>query len=145
MKNILYTFLLVSSAFLLGSCSKDEDTDAPKIEVLNPEENQEVKIGSNLNMLLRFKDEYGVRFYSYEIFYKEGVVPGEFNYKKELNINGVLNEFEIGHSVSIPAMSLDSIPTATGDYVLRILAVDLYDNMSYVDRTIKIVESESNN
>ncbi|RRJ87709.1 DUF4625 domain-containing protein [Paenimyroides tangerinum] len=138
MKNILYTFLLVGTSLLLGSCSNDEDTEAPKVEIINPEENQVVFVGDILKTKMSFKDDYGVRFYSYEIFHKDGIVPGEFTYKKEIEINVPANEFEISPSVTIPIMTKDSIPTATGDYILRVLAVDWYNNSNYVDRTFKI-------
>ena len=138
MRNILYAFLLVGTSLFLGSCSKDEDTDGPSIELINPEENQIVLTGNILKMTMSFKDGYGVRFYSYEIFHKDGIVPGEFTYKKEIEINVPANEFEITPSVTIPIFNKDSIPTATGDYILRVLAVDWYNNSNYVDRTFKI-------
>src|SRR5690606_3611966 len=144
MKNILYAFLLVSGLFL-GSCSKDGDTDAPEIEVFEPEENQVVKIGSNLNMKFKFKDDYGVRFYSYQIYHSIPNTLGEFNYKKEIEVNVPANEFEISPSVMIPIINKDSIPTAVGDYTLRVIAVDWYSKQTVIDRTIKIEQNQSNN
>jgi len=144
MKNILYAFLMIASVFFISSCSNNEDKDAPSIEILKPQENEVVETGKNLNMKFRFKDEYGVHYYSYELFHEDGQVQGEFTYKKELDVETVLNEFEISHSVQIPLMNRDSVPTATGNYILRVVAVDWYYNKNYVDRVIKIVKNTEN-
>ena len=130
---------MIASVFFISSCSNDEDKDAPIIEILKPQENEIVETGKNLNMKFRFKDENGVGYYSYELFHQDGIVPGEFNYEKKLDVNVFLNEFEVDHSVQIPLMTTDSIPTAEGNYILRVVAVDWYFNQSYVDHVFKIV------
>lgn len=139
MRNIVSAFLMIASVFFISSCSNEEDKDAPIIEILKPQENEIVETGKNLNMKFRFKDEYGVSYYSYKIFHQDGVVPGEFNYEKEIDIKVVLNEFEMDHSVHIPLNTTDSIPTAVGNYILRVVAKDWYNNQSYVDHVFKIV------
>lgn len=141
MKNIFYLFLLFATTLLVVSCDNDEDTEAPIIEILKPEENEVVKIGENLKMKFKFSDEYGVRYYSYEIYHQDGVVPGEFHYKKEIELSNLLNEFEIPYSVNVPTMSTDSLPTVTGNYVLRVIARDFYSNVRVVDKNIKIEQN----
>lgn len=145
MKNIVYAFLLIGSMLTLGACSKEADTDGPSIEILKPETNEVTYLGKTLNMKFRFKDESGVGFYSYEIFSNEGVLPNEFTYKKELNIQGLLNDFEIDHSVSIPEITSDSLPIATGEYVLRVLAVDWLNNRSVQDQIFRIEKEPASN
>lgn len=143
MKNILYAFLLFSSSFLLGSCSNDSDTTPPTIEILKPQTNEVVFIGEDLDMKFRFTDEYGVAYYSYEIFHKGELVPGEFHYKNEIDLKIVLNEFEIDHYVKIPIADKNGVPTIAGDYILRVVAIDWYNNKSVLDKTIKIEEKVS--
>jgi len=144
MKNILFAFLIFSSGLIVSSCANNEDTEAPTIEVIKPKENEVVLIGKTLNMKFRFTDEYGVRYYSYELFNEEGDVPGAFTHKKELNIAGLLTDFEIEHSVNIPKMNSKEIPTAPGDYILRVVAVDIYNNSRILDHRIKLEKDLTN-
>ncbi len=142
MRNILYAFLLVGTSLFLGSCSKDEDTTAPTIEIITPEVNDTIKLGDNLNMKFRFTDEYGVRYYSYAIFYNIPGTEGEFDYFKEINLQSVFTEYEVPHSVRIPKNYNDSIPTPIGDYTLRVIAIDWYGNSNVVDQPLKVEPAE---
>ncbi|WP_177762479.1 DUF4625 domain-containing protein [Flavobacterium sp. I3-2] len=144
MKNILYTFLLVTSALFLGSCSSDGDSDAPTIEIVNPLENQVFETGDPIKMKFRLTDEYGIAAYAYQIYHEEPGIVGEFTYEKEIALNTLYTSLESDHSVNIPLMSTDSIPTAVGNYNLRVIAVDIYNNRRIVDRPIKIIQKVTN-
>lgn len=144
MKNILYAFLLVSSSLFLGSCSKDGDSDAPTIEIVSPSENQVFETGDAIKMKFRIADEYGIAAYAYQIYHEVPGIVGEFTYEKEIPINTLYTSLESDHSVNIPLMSTDSIPTAVGNYNLRVTAVDIYNNRRVVDRPIKIIEKVTN-
>lgn len=136
MKNILYALLLVAGGLFLDSCSNDKDTSGPTIEIITPEVNDTVKLGSNLEMKFRFTDDYGIRYYSYDIFYETPGTVGEFEYFKEINVGGSYIEYEVPHSVFIPKKYNDSIPTVTGNYTLRVIAIDMYGNQSHVDQPL---------
>lgn len=144
MRNILYAFLLVGTSLFLGSCSKDEDTTAPTIEIVNPLENQVFETGDAIKMKFRIADEYGIAAYAYQIYHYTPGILGEFTYEKEITINTLYTSLESDHSVNIPLMITDSIPTAVGDYNLRVTAVDIYNNRRVLDRPIKIIEKVTN-
>jgi len=144
MKNILYAFLLISTGFFVISCTDEGDSGPPTVEVISPEANEVFQIGSTINMKFRFKDDYGVRFYSYQFFHETANIPGEFKNRKDIEINVPSNEFEVSPSVIIPTMTYDSIPTAIGNYTLRVIAVDWYNNQEVVDTPIKIEPSNLN-
>jgi hypothetical protein len=142
MKNILYTFLLVGTSLLLGSCSKDEDTSPPTIEIQKPQENEVVFTGSTLKMRFRFTDEYGIQKYSYEIFPEVGDnTYNDFVYSNEVFIPTLYTELVFDHSVLIPEMS--TYPnvwafTTTGNYILRVTATDNYGNVNTKERIFKV-------
>ena len=142
MRNFLYTFLLIGSSLLLGACSSDSDTTPPTIEIITPEENQVFRTGDIIDLKIRLTDEYGIAAYAYQIFHDQPGTLGEFSIEKEFKFNSLYTSLENNHSEKIPLMFKDSVPTAVGDYNLRVIAVDIYNNRSVVDRPIKILKKE---
>lgn len=147
MKNILYTFLLVTSALFLGSCSEDKDTTPPTIEIQKPQENEVVLTGSNLKMRFRFTDEFGIQKYTYKIFPEVAEnVYVDFNYANEVFIPSLYQELVFDHSVNIPVMSTTPGTwgyTTPGNYILRVTATDIYNNVNSVDRIFKVEPSQT--
>lgn len=147
MKNILYTFLLVTSALFLGSCSEDKDTTPPTIEIQKPQENEVVLTGSNLKMRFRFTDEFGIQKYSYQIFPEVEQDPWfDFNYANEVFIPTLYQELVFDHSVNIPVMGTTPGTwgyTTPGNYILRVTATDIYGNKNEVVRIFKVEASQT--
>lgn len=129
---------MISAGFLVVSCTSDSDTTAPTIEILAPKANDTIVLGNNLDLKFRFTDNYGVSYYSYDIFSETPTVLGAFTYFKEVNLSGGITEYEIPHSVFIPKKYNDSIPTLVGDYTIRVIAIDMYGNKNFVDQPLKI-------
>lgn len=120
------------------SCGNDEDTTAPTIEIIEPTNNQVFLKGQTLNMKLSFNDEYGVRYYSYEIYSEDNDLPFSLYNKKEFNVESLLNSFQIQHNVNIPYKDSEENEIATGNYILKVTAIDHYNNMSNSEVVFKI-------
>ena len=141
MKNILYIFLLVSSTLFLGSCSNDKDNDGPEIEIIKPDENEVVLTGTNLNMKFRFKDEYGIYNFVYQIYHEDSEIEGRFTYSTEIIFNEIVTSFETSRTVLIPLMKSETIPTAPGNYILRVISTDIYNNRTIAERKFIVQQS----
>lgn len=141
MKNLFYACLFFTFTLFVVSCENNSDTTPPEIEVITPSANDTIMLGDNLNLKLRLKDEYGVRYYSYDFFYEFPGTLGEFEKFNEYNLAGAFTELEDSHSFKIPTHINDTIPTVTGNYNLRIIAIDWYNNRNVVDLPIKVLSN----
>lgn len=120
--------LFVTATFTL-SCSKEEDTSGPDIDVKYPEQNAVYKYGDDLIMNLTFSDDSGLISYKYvlEPVDQQGV---KFTNTKEYFLTQFVTYYSINHKIVVPIQYSDAVKFDNGQYRLKISAVDFNNNVS---------------
>lgn len=141
-KYYILSVFAIAFTFVFTSCSKDDDADttAPVIELDEPEDGDELKIGADVHFECDFKDDVMLSSYLIEIHsnfdghsHKTSTRAAEgepFFFKKSYDISGLRNTHVHHHDVVIPEN------TQEGRYHLVVYCTDAAGNQSLVARDI---------
>lgn len=135
LKPLIVLFLLPVSFI---SCNDDgPDKEGPTIEIKNIADNTEYKFGANLVMEFKFTDQTGVYEYKYEIYTKD-FSNDSFSYDKHITFSSYYTLAEDKQSMFLPEKSEREI-YQEGDYLIKVQASDINQNVSTYYKPIKIV------
>ena len=138
MKFLQFSLLAATLAFGVVSCGNDEDTTGPVIEISNPTPGQEFKYGEVMSLNLSLSDDAGVLKFQYE-FRPANVDGNVYIGKKEYFFDTYYTYLEDVIRINIPERIDATTLYDNSDYVLRVTAIDNYNNLSYKDVNIRIV------
>lgn len=139
LKKISLLFLL-TTAFV--SCNDDKpDTVGPEVEITNIPDNKEYKFGETIVMNFEFKDEVGMYEYKYELYAKD-YTPQEFSMENYIDLRpGYYSKYSKTHSILLPSESEEGYQE--GDYIIKVQASDINQNVSVYYKPIRIVYPET--
>lgn len=121
-----------------SSCEGDADTSGPAIELTSPEAGTEFLPGTNIVLRLKFRDDSGLGIYKIEVFSNDSDAE-RFHFEREYEMEGVMNYYEIAHTVSIPQRGTTGRSLDTADYIIRITSEDILKNKTVLERNIRVI------
>ena len=135
LKPLIVLFLL-SVSFI--SCNDEgPDREGPIIEITNIPDNKEYKFGENLVMHFKITDQTGMYEYKYELYAKD-FTSDSFTYENHIQLEGYLTKLEEAKSILLPEKSA-SETYQEGDYLIKVQASDINQNVSTYYKPIRIV------
>lgn len=131
MKKLIYLSLVTISLFGFTSCEDDDnDTEKPGVKIITPTNHQEIEPGTVMAITASFTDNAGLSSYKIEIHsaddgheHKAKQVEN-FEYSFEGSINSKDLNYELNHSVAVPA------DVADGHYHVGITVLDVNGNQN---------------
>ena len=149
--NLSVLSIFVISSLIISSCTNDEDSDVikPIINLIEPCQDDTLKIGDEVHFEAEFSDDVMLSSYMIEIHSNfndhnhSSLTKSEedniaFSYKKSFDISGKKNSYEHHHDIFVPEN------TIAGKYHLMIYCTDAAGNESYVARNIVLSEKVEN-
>ena len=131
MKKLIYLSLVTISLFGFTSCEDDDnDTEKPGVKIITPTNHQEIEPGTVMAITASFTDNAGLSSYKIEIHsaddgheHKAKQVEN-FEYSFEGSVNNKDLNYELNHSVAVPA------DVADGHYHVGITVLDVNGNQN---------------
>lgn len=124
-----YTFITLSSVFIL-SCSDDDvtlDTEKPSILLAKPTDDQHYHLGDIIDVEALLKDNLELSSYKIDIHSADGhhhrTANLKWEYKFEESIPNGKKEFVMKHAITIPETGI-----IEGDYHFGIMVIDKAGN-----------------
>lgn len=135
---------LLGIPFVFAACSSNQsdddhvlDTEKPTVEIITPNENQQIPLGEMLHLKASLKDNVELASFKIEIHsaedghhHRDEVQP--FSYTKQGNIQSVETYIEQG--ITIPS------DIQQGHYHIGVFAIDKAGNQNQVFKTIILGE-----
>ncbi|MDR1624405.1 MAG: DUF4625 domain-containing protein [Tannerellaceae bacterium] len=136
--------LMVISFITFLSCDKDDDADTtkPVINLIEPEEGDILKIGSDVHFDLEVSDDVALKSYKVDIhpnfdghvhsatLRSESLETVDFTFNKSWDLSAQKNAAIHHHEIEIPASA------TPGDYHLMVYCTDVAGNEAYLARNI---------
>lgn len=138
LKQLSLFFLVVTSFVFTGCTNEEPDTTGPTIAITNIPDNKEFKFGDDLVMSFEFTDEIGFQIFSYEIYSKDFVSNSFIVNESLVDLKTFYTYIKLDKSVILPAKS-ETENYYEGDYIIKIKAIDLNQNVSIYYKPIRIV------
>jgi hypothetical protein len=133
MKKILIILLIALPFFF--SCSDDNDTQKPTIEILSPENETVFNPGETISLSVIFVDNEELASYKIEIHINSDghthksstLLEAPFEFNQEANFEKGLTRFDLNHEIPIPT-TIDGVSIEEGEYHLGIHCTDKVGN-----------------
>ena len=140
LKKISLLFLL-TTAFV--SCNDDKpDTVGPEVEITNIPDNKEYKFGETIVMNFEFRDKVGMYEYEYKLYAEENTSNG-FTTENYVDLQpSFYSTYNKIHTIALPEKSAKAT-YQEGDYVIKVQASDINQNVSVYYKPIRIVYPET--
>jgi hypothetical protein len=133
MKKTIFSLLIAIPIFF--SCSDDNDTQKPTIEILSPENETVFNPGETISLSVIFADNEELASYKIEIHINTDghnhksstLVEAPFEFNQEANFEKGLNRFDLNLDIPIPT-TIEGVSIKEGEYHLGIHCIDKAGN-----------------